>query len=308
METQASVRERNQRILSYLDTPGLEKKAADSVNAFTRTKMREDSFSRKIMEPVEITNDELDRAIETDLPMKIIDKEPDSPPAISLPFGNLPVNIYIKAPRYRVLFDRIVTPRFTKDVEELRTYDMDVRQVLSDNAIKDMLAEEDGKFLTAVNTALGTKNVTQPLCGVPIYRGLSGGMDRNNVVESLKIMNRTDFRLESHTALTNFVTIKEFMKWGRDEMGGDFSQEVIKNGWSEANFLGQRWIVTIKRDLVPDDTVYYFADPKFIGKNFILENATMFLKREAFMIEWFCYCTLGGAIGHVGGIARVDFE
>ena len=31
----------------------------------------------------------------------------------------------------------------TKDIDELRTWDMDIRQVLSDNAIKDMLADEE---------------------------------------------------------------------------------------------------------------------------------------------------------------------
>lgn len=308
METRASIREKNNLLLSYLETPGLEKKAADSLNAFTRVQMREDSFSRKILELVEISNDELDRAVDTDLPQKIIDKEPGGPPAFSTSFGTLPINFYIKAPRYRVLFDRVLTHRFTKDVDELRTYDMDVRQVMSDNAIKDMLAEEDGKFLTSVNSALGSKDTNHPIAGVPLYVGISGGMTRENVVESLKTMNKTPYRLESHTALTNFVTIKEFMKWGRDEMGGDFSQDVVKNGWSEVNFLGQRWIVTIKRDLVVDDTVYYFADPKFIGKSFVLENTTMYIKREAFMLEWFAYETIGQAIGHMGGLSRVDFE
>lgn len=306
-ETQVSTRERNQLLLSYLETPGLEKKAVDAVNNFTRTKMREDSFHRKIMPPVQITNDELDRQVDTDKPVKVIDKEVDSPAAISLPFANLPINIYIKAPRYRVLFDRIVTPRFTKDVDELRTYVMDVRQVLSDNAIKDMLAEEDSKFLAAVNTALGSVDSIQPLSGVAQYQSISGGIVRDTVVDMLKIMNRTPFRLETHTCLTNFVTIKEMMKWGRDEMGGDFSQDVVKNGWAEEEFLGKRWIITIKRDLVPDDSVYMFADPKFIGKSFLLEDTTMFVKREAFMIEFFAYETTGGAIGHVGGLARADF-
>lgn len=308
METRLTTRERNQMLLDHLDTPGMEKRAVDAVNAFTRTKMREDGFQRKIMPPVQITNQELDRQVDTDKPVKVIDKEVDNPAAISVPFANLPINIYIKAPRYRVLFDRILTPRFTKDVDELRTYVMDVRQVLSDNAIKDMLAEEDSKFLAAVNAALGAKDSVQPLAGVALYQGISGGIVRDTVVDALKIMNRTPFRLESHTCLTNFVTWKEFMKWGRDEMGGDASEDIVKNGMTMETFLGKKWVVTIKRDLVPDDSMYMFADPKFIGKNFILENTTMYIKREAFMLEYFAYQTGGGAIGHIGGLARADFE
>jgi hypothetical protein len=86
------------------------------------------------------------------------------------------------------------------------------------------------------------------------------------------------------------------------------SQDIVKNGMAEETWLSKTWVVTIKRDLVPDDTVYMFADPKFIGKSFLLEDTTMFIKREAFMIEFFAYETTGGAIGHVGGLARADFE
>ena len=98
----------------------LEKQAVDAVNDFTRTKMREDGFFRRIMPPLPISNDELDRQVETDKPVKIVDKEPDSPAAISIPFATLPQNLYIRGDRYAVTFDRIVTPRFTKDVDELR--------------------------------------------------------------------------------------------------------------------------------------------------------------------------------------------
>lgn len=308
METQITTRERNQMLLSFLETPGQEKRASDAVTSFTRTTMREESFRRKLMPPVQVQNEDLVRQIDTDKPVIVVDKEPGSPAAISLPFANLPINFYIKAPRYRVLFDRIVTPRFTKDVDELRTYIMDVRQVMSDNAIKDMLAEEDSKFLGAVNAALGSKDSVQPLCGTAMYRGLSGGISRDSTVEMLKIMNRTPFRLEPHSCLTNFVTWKEFMKWGRDEVGGDKSQDIVMHGMTEEEWLGKKWVVTIKRDLVPDDSVYLFADPKFIGKSFMLEDATLFIKREAFMIEYFAYETTGGAIAHVGGLARADFE
>jgi hypothetical protein len=59
--------------------PVLEKQAVDAVNDFTRTKMREDGFYRRIMPPIPITNDELDRQVDTDKPVKVVDKEPDSP-------------------------------------------------------------------------------------------------------------------------------------------------------------------------------------------------------------------------------------
>jgi len=285
----------------------LEKQAVDAVNDFTRTKMREDGFYRRIMPPIPLSNDDLDRQVDTDKPVKIVDKEPDSPAAISIPFATLPTNLYIRGDRYRVTFDRIVTPKFTKDVDELRTYHMDIRQILSDNAIKDMLAEEDGKFISAVNTALVGAGTVVPTSGVIQYKQLSGGVTRSNLWDSFKIMPGTPSNLEVHSVLLNNITIKEVAKLNRNDMGGDLSEEIMRNGWTYSEFMGVQWIITIKKGLVPTGTMYHFADPKFIGKSYLIEDTTMYIRREAYFIEFFAYETLGGTIGHTSGLARVDF-
>ena len=307
MPTQTETQLVNETLLDQLDS-GMEKQALDAVNDFTRTKMREDGVERRILPPLAISNDELDRQVDTAKPVKVVDKEPDSPAAVSIPFATLPMTYYIRGPRYRVMFDRIVSPRFTSDVDELRTWVMDIRQVLSDNAIKDMLAEEDAKFIMAVNAAMLGPNIPVPYNGnVVQWETIPGGITRETLHDALKIMRRGPSNLTTHTALVNHVTILEIGKFGRDEMGGDFSEEVIRNGWAEANFLGVRWIITIKRNLVPDYSMFMFADPKFIGKNYLLEDTTLYLKREAYMLEFFAYQTGGGSIGHTGGLARADF-
>jgi len=288
--------------------PSLIKEAEDSVNDFTRTKMREDGFYRRIMPPIPITNDELDRQVDTDKPVKVVDKEPDSPAAISIPFATLPMNLYIRGPRYRVMFDRIATPRFTKDVDELRTWIMDIRQVLSDNAIKDMLAEEDGKFLRAVNTAIVGPGLTVPTSGTVQHEVILGGITRDTLWDSLKVMPNTPSNLEVHVVLVNNITIKEIGKFTHNEMGGVLAEEIMKDGWSQQKFMGVTWIVTIKKGLVATNTMYQFADPKFIGKSYVLEDTTMYIRREAYMLEFFAYETMGGTIGHTSGLARIDFE
>jgi len=287
--------------------PIMEKEAIDAVNDFTRLKMREDGFYRRIMPPLPITNDELDRQVNTDKPVKVVDKEPDSPAAISIPFATLPMNLYIRGQRYLVMLDRIVTPRFTKDADELRTWIMDIRQVLSDNAIKDMLAEEDGKFITAVDTALVGAGVTLPTSNTVQFEQIAGGITRDTLWDSFKTMPNTPFNLEVHTVLVNNITIKEVAKFGRNEMGGDLSVDIMRNGWSEQEFMGVRWIVTIKKDLVATNHMYHFSDPKFIGKHYQLEDTTMYIRREAYMLEFFAYETSGGTLGHTGGLAHIQF-
>jgi len=46
----------------------------DAINDFTRVKMRENGFYRRIVPPLQINNDELDRAVDTDKPVKIASK------------------------------------------------------------------------------------------------------------------------------------------------------------------------------------------------------------------------------------------
>jgi hypothetical protein len=300
----------NEAVINQLtsDDPRVVKEAQDAINDYTRVQMREDGFWRRILPPVTITNDELDRQVDTDKPVKVVDKEPDSPAAVSVPFATLPLNRYIRGPRYRVMFDRILTPKFTKDVDELRTWDMDIRQILSDNSIKDMLAEEDGKAILTVNTILLGKGVIIPETGVAQYVGISGGVTRDTLAEAMKVLPRTPRRLNVATVLINHVTIWDVVKFGRDEIGGDLSQDLFRTGFTMRELMGVRFIVTIKRDLVPDGTIYLFSEPKFMGKFFVLEDTTMYIDRKAFMLEFFAYESIGSAIANIAAVGRVDFE
>lgn len=288
--------------------PMMRKQANEQVNEYTRTKVREDGFYRKIIPQLPVTNSQLTRSTTTDKPMIVVDREGDSPAAISIPFATLPMNLYIRGSRYAVMFDRITTPRFTKDVDELRTWIMDLRQVISDNAIKDMLAEEDSKFIRAVNTAIVGPGLIVPTSGTVQHAIMGGGVSRNSLWESLKVMPNTPSSLEVHTCLTNNITIKDIGKFSHNEMGGTLAEDLMRNGWSLQTFLGKQWIITIKKGLVPTGTVYQFADPNFIGKSFSLEDITMYIRREAYMLEFFSYCTQGGTIGNTSGVCRVDFQ
>ena len=308
-QTMDEVRLINETTFGKLESkdPVLVKQAEDAVTDFTRTKMREDGIYRRLMPPVPVDNKDLDRQVETDKPAIIVDKEMDSPAAVSIPFATLPTNVYIQGDRYKVHFDRIVTPRFTKDVDELRTWHMDIRQVLSDNSIRDMLAEEDGKFLRAVNTAIVGPGMTVPTSGVRQYEIISGGITRETLWDGMKILPNTPSNLETHCVLLNSITIKDFCKFDRLEAGDDHAGKVMRQGWTESEYMGVKLLVTIKKGMVPTNTLYYFADPKFVGKSFELEQTTMYVRREAYMIEFFAYESLGGAIGHTSGLGRADF-
>jgi hypothetical protein len=124
----ADVRSRNENVINSLrsDDPVISKEAQEGVNDYLRLRAREDGFARRIQPPIPVTPADLDRQVDTVKPVIVKDVEPDTPAAYGVPFGAVPMNHYIDAPRYRVMFDRVMSHRFIADVANLLTYDMEV--------------------------------------------------------------------------------------------------------------------------------------------------------------------------------------
>lgn len=306
LTNQPAAKEVNHALLDMFDK-GLEKEAREVVTDFIRMRMREEGFARQIIPPVQVTDDDLDKQVHTDKPVIICEREPDSPPAYTVPFGTLPMNRYIRGNKFRVMFQRQMTPRFLKDINELRTYDQDIRQIISDNSLKDMQAEEDGKFIATVESICIAPNVINPFTGVAQWVTIADTITRESWNEGLKVLPRTPAHFSASTCVMNNVTVLDFQKWGRDETGGDLAQQIALNGWGQTNWFGVRVLVSIKRNLIPDNRVYQFVVPKALGKFFLLEDVTMYVDAKAFMIEFFAYSSIGASIANSAGVAIVDY-
>lgn len=306
------IKVRNEALIDSLITSGMEKKAESAVTAFTRMKVREDGIMDRVHEPTPISNAELTKSVHDDKPMRICEREPGSPAALTIGFGTTPSGYYIRGSRYEVHFGRYGTRMFIKDVDELRTYDMDIRQVISDNAIRDMSAEKDAKWFGSVERILSnntdTAGVVLNYSGVAQWKALSGGISRNNLQDAISIMEAVPTgRFTPAKVVANNITARQFLKFGREEAGGDLSQEWLKNGWADSKFAGLEWIWSIKHDIIPDNRLYFFADPSAIGKHFELEAPTMHIENKAFILTWFVYACYGAAIASSNGLAIADF-
>ena len=303
----------NSRIIESLDK-GDVKKAQDASTDYTRIQIREESFAFKILPPEKATDDMLDRAIDERLQI-IWEIEPDSPAAKWVPLQSIPDGEYIVGSRYIIPFARLLTPKFVKDIDELRTVRQDIRKILTDNSIKDGLAEIDSKFMDTVNAIV----FNAPAAGAPNrvtgkvqWIDLSDPLNRETFAEAKKMLPRGNtrgkFRLRNYICLMNDVTAQDWLKLTRDKIGGDLAQDFFKNGLTTDTFLGVKAIFTIKDNLVPDNYVYFFAAPEFLGKCFYLTDWTMFMKKEAYFIEMFSYWLGGFAFGNVAAMAVCRFN
>jgi len=308
--TKAEILQENDRFLDALMGGGGQVKVAnDAINDFTRLRVREGGVQRAILPPITLQDSDLDRQVDSALPAKIVDMEPDSPAAANIGYRRFPDMRYIFAKRYRVLSSRIVSSWFQVDVEELRTHNMDVRQIMSDNSLKDIQTAEDDALFAAWNQILVGPDQVHPISGVKQWRRANGGVSRNTVGEMQKVLLSTPGRLKATQAVINANTAIEFTKLTRNEVGGDWSEDLFKNGWTSEKLPGGiKAVVTIKFDLVPDGAVFLAADPKFLGKFFEYTPPTMYVKREGFLLSYFTYETIGGAIANPYAVGRYDFQ
>lgn len=287
---------------------GQEKSAAELGTDWLRTQVRESGFIRQIVPFEPLDKSKIQKSLVNDKFYTIEEKEPDSPAAATVPFRTGPISFYIRPKRYPVGFSVIQSQRAVKDTAELWSYNQDVRKIISDNSVKDMSAEEDGRALTAMEALLLGPDIVMPYSGVAQWQTVSGGIDRNTTQEALSIMEKTESHFSPATTLVNNVTIRQILKWGRDEFGGDGSQDLLIDGFTYETFMRVKWIITIKRNLVPDMRMYFFGPTNCLGKAYEVEAPTMYIKREGREISFFHYEMVGMTWGHSGGLAIADFE
>lgn len=307
----------NSQILSSLERDPndvFEKKAQAAFSDYTRMQIREDSFALKILPPTKATPDMLKYDLSEQLGIVCV-KEPDSPGAKWVALQTVPEGEYIKGSRYIVPLARIETPEFRKDVAELLTYKEDIRQILMDNAIKDGLAAIDVKFIETVNSIVfdaDGPDCANHISGKVQWRDFEGQIDRENFAEATKMLPAGNKKgkhvLRNYICLMNEVTARDLLKLKRNDVGGDLSQTMFEKGVTMTEFMGIKLLFTVKNNVVPTDWVYFFTEPKFLGKAFYMDDWTMFVKKEAFFIYMFAYWMGGFAFGNTAGLALARFN
>lgn len=277
---------------------GFDKEAAVSATSYIRNILREEGFTRKIFTPIPIADDQLDKALNTDKPRKIIELEPDSK-ATYVSFRGMSPARYFTGKNYEVLFGKIASERFSKSIFELKTYDNDIRKILSDNAVKDIHGEEDGAFITTVNQIVAANPAEQDI-------HLAGGFTKNNMAEALKALPK--LKRPTGCVLMNDVTAKEVLKWPDTDIGDAAATDQYYNGLTSGKMLGIRCLFTIKREIVPDNVTYIFSTEDFLGKFFTLLEPTVYIKHEADMLQFWVYEVLGIGIGNTKSVIKVTYH
>jgi len=290
------------------------KKAQAAATDYTRINIRENSFAFKILPPEKATPEMLKYDLSDNLGI-VWEIEPDSPGAKWVGLETIPDGEYITASKYLIPFARVLTPNFKCDVAKLLTTHQDVRKILTDNSIKDGLAAIDVKFIYTVNSIVfdaDGQNEPNHLTGKVQWRDFEDPLSRETFAEASKMLPAGNedgkYVARNYCCLMNDCTAREILKLKRNEVGGDLAEEYFRNGLTTSELMGIKTLFTIKNNLIPENWVYFFAEPSYLGKCFYLDDWTMYMKKEAFFIEMFSYWFGGFAFGNVAGMALARFH
>ena len=274
---------------------GRVKEAQAEGSAFIRKKLRQESFARELLPPVLLSDDEIDRDENTDLPKKIVEIEPDSV-ATFVPFKGTGRRTWFKGPRYSVYFGKTESERFTKSKFELMTYQNDIRKILADNSVKDMADQEDERLYATLDEII-TANPGQAL-------NPAGGLTASNVRQA--IQNLYSRKIPVGKILMTKELQVEVLDLPATSVGDDVASRHYTDGAeNEEKLWGIPVITTIKNDIIPANEFWVFGPENFLGNFFLLQDATLFIKQEADLIEFWSYAAPGIGIGNTGAMVRV---
>lgn len=281
------------------------KEAEDEGSRFIRSRMRQDSFAREILNPVEISADELDRDVDTDQPKKIIEKEPDSV-ASFVTFKGAGQKTIFRGPRYSVYFGKVESQHFTKSKFELMTYQNDIRKILTDNSVKDMADEEDRKFIETVNS-LAEDNGRIFDCDAAFGAGKLTSGELDGGVIRLGIQKLLAQKIPLGKILMSKSLYYRVLDLPATTIGDQIAMRHYDEGVeAEQKLFGFPVVTTIKEDIIGDNSIYFFGPQEYLGNFFLLQDATLFIKQEADMIEFWSYSAPGIGIGNTNAIVRLD--
>ncbi|MDR1140493.1 MAG: hypothetical protein LBL62_02295 [Planctomycetaceae bacterium] len=287
-----------------------QEKAAESVGTdLIRERVREKSFAKTMFTWTTTHNTQLVPQLKTEENIRYFDYEVDSPASMAIGLYGNPGNYLYGGRRGAMKFYRMITPRMFKDVNEMRTYSYDIRRIIADNVVRDMAVQFDTYLIWGIYHAVGGAPDAIPKWSeAPQWKQYSGNFGRETVPrmkeQMIKVQGDRGFVIKH--ALVNTVTALQPAKLGRDEMGGDLAQDLMRDGVTYDNWGGLTWTTTIKRKLVKDGEIFTFCDEDYFIRCSMLQETTMYIDSKMDMIEFVAADNSGMLLANLRCVNKID--
>jgi hypothetical protein len=111
--------------------------------------------------------------------------------------------------------------------------------------------------------------------------------------------------------LCNQITWSEFQRWNRNEAGGDIAEKMFLEGngaFKTAKVGDIPFVVTMKTDVVNNGIIYQFAPSNYLGKAGVLQEPTMYVKKDKDILRFSCREKIGVTFANTAAVQKVAFK
>lgn len=289
----------------------LVKTAIEQSTLFIRSRVRELGFARDIFEPIFVTAKDLDRAVDSDAPIIILEKDMEAR-AYTVPFRGTGEAKYWDSENFVITFGKYESDKFTKSKLEMMTSKTSYDKLLENRIVEAMYRVEDETVMGAINDVITDAEANDP--GTQ-YQELPGGLTKTNLKIIIQMLSKlkmipTDPKSDRDMPkfLMNTTLKQELIELGQLEIGDKGVSKNFQDGVFGINrLLGMPIVTTIKDDIVSDDELYLIAPQDYSGRFMILQDHTLFVETKMDMISFQSYAAMGFAIVNVKSVVKVKF-
>lgn len=311
-----TVAAKNQRFINnFLAAPNgeLEKLASTAQESIIKRKMREDSFAPAILPLDDYSRDNsaFSQTVDREDPFVIIEMEADQFGPKTLSWNDTGDIREFAGNKFELAFTRNTTPVFTKNINFLRTYKMDLTQMVEDNCVRDLNRQKDHIFIAGVDELVGPQYGVSPETGLQQNVTYNTRLTKKQHAFSVQLL--ADRSLPTGAFLINRRTASDVLLWDEDVAdrgANDFTEKLTREGlgaFEKFKLHGVEYIVTMKNDIVPNGVVYQFTTPDYLGKGGSLQPMKMFIEKKEDIIRWHATEILGWTIANAPGVQKVTY-
>lgn len=290
----------NRVFVENIRDPSMRKEAEERAQAYLKLRVYEDSFLSRIMPPKPISPSQCDRTLDSPtLLRKVIDKEFTDVKATVMDFRGKGDYKFIETAQYAVDFHKIESEEYHITEGELRAKEQPIQSLIKHHTARFIQEKMDQVFVNALEGII-TANPTQ---------GVTDSSDiilPSNITKLRNVLDgRTTFPQVAATLLMTQAQFNNMSVWPQAGVDNGMGQEYWADGYKYDKIFGLRVVKTIKSNLVPNNVVYAFVAPEFLGHHLTFNDDRFQIKTEWDDISWKAWKTHGAAIGNNFGIAKL---
>lgn len=293
---------------------GIRKSASDNIENWLHTYQRQNGVWRRVLPIKPITQEDFAEDLETRDPYVIRPIIPRSVGAFTVNFDTGTAAHTMYAEKYAIYIQRIMTPKYRIDKIYLTAYKGDLIQIFKDLMLQDVLETEDLLGITQLNAIVGPEKGDASYdvdLGIKQYIDAGLTINPDSVFNAVEGLSQSNDNINPAQALVHrsfwwgILRTFDASRWG-DRLA---ERSILgKTDELEEAMAGISYKTVLEKTLIPQNTMYVMAEPKYCGEFLTYEDTTLFTKvDDDIWFEMFAHETMGMQFANKGAVVRADF-